>query len=256
MAEERIQKILSHAGIGARRKCEDLIIEGRVSVNGRMVCALGEKADPERDEIAVDNKPVRIGERCYILFNKPAGCLSTAADDRHGRKTVMDFFADFPFRVYPVGRLDFDTEGLLLLTNDGAFSQKVLHPKHKVHKTYEALVEGVPSEESLARLRTGIELEDGPTAPARLRLIGVRTHDKPVRGKHGTEHVKAALVEILIREGRKRQVRRMFRTIGHDVIALKRIRIGALELGDVKPGESRVLTQTEASLAMMDLLNE
>jgi len=256
MAEERIQKILARAGYGARRKCEALIAEGRVTVNGRMANTLGDKADPERDEIAVDGLPARLGAACYIMFNKPAGCLTTAGPDPRGRAIVMDYFKDFPVRVFPVGRLDYDTEGLLLLTNDGDFGNKVLHPSRKVFKTYEAVVAGTPGEAALARLREGIELDDGPAAPARVRLLGRRreTPSSP-RGARNKkpETISASVLEISIREGRKRQVRRMCRAIGHEVMLLKRMRIGALELGDLPLGKYRELTREQAELALMEI---
>ncbi|HOX28372.1 MAG TPA: pseudouridine synthase [bacterium] len=253
MAEERIQKILSKAGLGARRKCEALITEGRVTVNGVTVSALGSKADPETEEIAVDGKRVKTvssNARHIIMFNKPEKCITSASDSR-GRPLVMDYFKDYPVRLFPVGRLDFDTEGLLLLTNDGNYAQEITHPKHKVFKTYEAVVAGIPSEETLEKLRVGIMLEDGPTAPAIVRSTGItrdrqrttRRRDKPL------PEVDAAVIHISIREGRKRQVRRMFLAVGHRVIRLRRIAIGKLKLGELKIGKWKVLTEREAELA-------
>ncbi|MFA6450283.1 MAG: pseudouridine synthase [bacterium] len=259
MAEERIQKILARAGLGARRKCETLITEGRVKVNGVTVSALGEKADSERDEISVDGNPILTNEICYVMFNKPAGCLTTALPDQHGRATVMDYFEDFPVRVFPVGRLDFDTEGLLILTNDGAFTQQVLHPSHKVYKTYEAVVNGIPGETTLDLLRSGIELDDGITSPARVRLIGTRIMPPPVeRNKRlrAQEPLKASIISISIREGRKRQVRRMFRAGGHEVLQLRRIRIGALDLGNLPAGAHKILTPEQAALALKEIIRD
>jgi 23S rRNA pseudouridine2605 synthase len=259
MAEERIQKILARAGLGARRKCESLITEGRVSVNGRTANTLGDKADPESDEIAVDGIAIRIGGNCYVMFNKPAGCLTTAAPDSRGRATVMDFFKDFPERVFPIGRLDYDTEGLLLLSNDGAFGYQVLHPSHKIFKTYEAIVAGVPGENALKQLRNGVELDDGPTAPARVRLIGTcrETPAAPRSNRNrAVEPVAAAIVEISIREGRKRQVRRMCRVVGHEIMKLKRIRIGSLDLGNLPSSTYKIITPEQAALALKDTSHE
>lgn len=250
MAEERIQKILARAGVCARRKSEALISEGRVTVNGRVVDSLGAKADAERDEIAVDGRPVRAQEPRVVMFNKPAGCVTTASDAQ-GRPTVLDYFKDFPVRLFAVGRLDMDTEGLLLLTNDGAFAHSIAHPSRKVYKTYEAVVAGAPDKNALELLRNGIALDDGMTAPAKVRLIGRRREILNQNRRKKTE-IEAAALEISIREGRKRQVRRMCRAVGHEVIRLKRTSIGALELGGLATGEWRVLTQEEARLSLKE----
>ncbi len=251
MAEERLQKILAACGLGSRRACEGLIFAGRVSVNGEVVVAPGTKAAAGVDRITVDGKEVRPQQHVYIMLNKPADCLCAARDHR-GRKTVMDYVCDAPVRVFHVGRLDYDTEGLLLFTNDGAFSQRVTHPRHKVFKTYRAVVRGVPDEETLDRLRAGIELDDGPTAPAVLRLIGTTTAKvRRVKKKNRPpEEIDASDIEIKIREGRKRQVKRMLRAVGHPVISLRRTAIGSLELGSLPCGQWMQLTKSEAESAL------
>jgi 23S rRNA pseudouridine2605 synthase len=253
VAEERIQKILAKAGLCARRKAETLISEGRVTVNGRVVDGLGTKADAEQDEIAVDGRVVHAQKLCVVMFNKPAGCVTTASDAQ-GRPTVLDFFSDFPVRLFAVGRLDMDTEGLLLLTNDGAYAHNVLHPSRKVYKTYEALVEGVPDDAALDLLRVGVMLDDGPTAPARVRLIERRRDKVPSKRRRRKDEqlIETATIEISICEGRKRQVRRMCRAAGHNVVRLKRVSIGALALGGLQAGKWRELPMEEAELAFLD----
>jgi 23S rRNA pseudouridine2605 synthase len=224
-AGERLQKILAQAGLGSRRTSEDLIAEGRVTVNGE-VATLGTRADPEHDEIEVDG--ARIGVRqglAHYLLNKPAGVVTTASDPQ-GRPTVVSLVPAEP-RVYPVGRLDVDTEGLLVLTNDGELAHRLTHPSFGVDKEYLADVEGTPSRGALRRLREGVDLDDGPTAPARVSLLGDHT------------------VRITIHEGRNRQVRRMCATVGHPVRRLVRVRIGPLADHRLPPGEWRALTQAE-----------
>jgi len=167
---ERLQKVMSQAGVSSRRAAEKIIIEGRVSVNGRVVKELGTKIDPEKDELLVDGKIIKtMTDHVYFILNKPKGVISTAKDER-GRKTVIDLLAKVPERIFPVGRLDNNTEGLLLLTNDGELMNALLHPKYKIYKTYIAKVEGNPSEDKLDQLRAGIELEDGMTAPAEVYI--------------------------------------------------------------------------------------
>jgi 23S rRNA pseudouridine2605 synthase len=222
---ERLQKVLARLGFGSRRVCEDLIDEGRVTVNGE-VAELGRRVDVDHDEVAVDG--VVVGVRpglVYYLLNKPRGVVTTAADT-HGRPTVVDLVPDEP-RVFPVGRLDADTEGLLLLTNDGSLAHRLTHPSFGVDKEYLAEVEGRPSPGALRTLRQGVELEDGMTAPARVAAV-------PPSG-----------LRIAIHEGRNRQVRRMCDAVGHPVRRLVRIRIGPLADRSLKPGEWRELTQDE-----------
>jgi 23S rRNA pseudouridine2605 synthase len=222
---ERLQKILARAGLGSRRTCEDLIESGVVTINGREA-TLGDKADAEVDHIEVDG--VRIGVQpglIYYLLNKPAGVVTTAADT-HGRPTVIELVPDAP-RVFAVGRLDQDTEGLLLLTNDGDLAQRLAHPSFGIEKEYLAEVEGVVGRADLRRLREGIELEDGITAPARVALV------------------EPTVVRLTIHEGRKRQVRRMCEAVGHPVVRLVRTRIGPLADRSLAPGEWRVLELDE-----------
>ncbi len=233
MALVRLQKILAEMGIASRRKAEGLILEGRVTVNGK-VATIGMKADPQRDHIKVDGKLLlRPEPKVYYLLYKPAGVVTTLYDPQ-GRPTVKDFLKRIPYRIYPVGRLDYHSEGLLLLTNDGELSHAILHPSKKIPKTYLVKVKGYVEEEGLKRLRKGIRLEDGPTSPARVRLVRYSE--------------KNSWVEITIYEGRKRQVRRMFEKIGHPVLKLRRIAINGLRLGDLKPGELRQLTSEEIRL--------
>lgn len=229
---ERLQKVMAHAGVASRRHSEELIQAGRVKVNGQVVTALGTKVDPARDRIEVDGEPIgEHGEPVYIMLNKPVGVVTTLHDPQ-GRRKVTDLLADVQARVYPVGRLDYDTEGLLLLTNDGELSHALMHPAHEVPKTYVARVKGVPGGSSLQALATGVTLDDGPTAPARVRLIDAKPPSM-------------AVVTITIREGRNRQVRRMFEAVGTPVILLRRTKLGPLELGKLPVGAYRYLTEQE-----------
>jgi 23S rRNA pseudouridine2605 synthase len=226
----RLQKVLAEAGIGSRRVCEDLILAGKVTVDGE-VAAIGRRVDPETAAIAIDGVPVptKAGLVHYLL-NKPLGVISTAQDPQ-GRATVVDLVPAEP-RVYPVGRLDGDTEGLLLVTNDGDLTHRLTHPSFGVEKEYLAEVEGVPTRAELRRLREGVTLDDGPTAPARVALAS------------GTAGGTSALV-IVIHEGRNRQVRRMCEAVGHPVRRLVRTRIGPIADRELAPGEWRTLTVSE-----------
>ena len=231
MAEERLQKYLAAAGVASRRASETLILEGRVAVNGKVVKELGTKVTPGKDKVTVDGKPVQTEEQLvYYLMNKPAGYLTTVKDT-HDRPTVMDLLTGIPYRVFPVGRLDFETEGLLLLTNDGEFAYRMTHPKFKIKKTYLATVQGELTKERLQMLRNGVELEDGKTAPAEVNIVR--------QEKHRT------VVEITIHEGKNRQVRRMFKAVKNPVLELKRINVGGLTLKGVGSGEIRSLTAEE-----------
>ncbi len=222
---------MSETGITSRRKAEEMIIEGRVKVNGQ-TAVLGMKVDPATDFIKVDGKPVtRSGPKMYFAFHKPKAVMSTL-EDPQGRPTVKDFLRGIKQRLYPVGRLDYHSEGLLLVTNDGEFTNMVLHPAKKIPKTYEMKVKGTVEEENLEKLRVGIKLEDGLTQPARLKFLG-----KTEGGN--------SWVEITIHEGRKRQVRRMFDKIGHPVLKLKRTSIGGIKLGGIEPGGLRPLSREE-----------
>ncbi|ADH99683.1 pseudouridine synthase [Salisediminibacterium selenitireducens] len=228
---ERLQKLIAQAGITSRRKAEKLIEEGRVYVNGNQVKEVGAKADLQTDEISVDGVPLQKEEPVYYLLYKPSGVISSAGDDK-GRKTVIDLVPG-EFRVFPVGRLDFDTSGLIVLTNDGEFANLLMHPKYRIHKTYIAKVKGLPLREDLKKLDRGIVLEDGKTAPAKTKVIKT---DK----RKGT-----AVVEITIHEGRNRQVRRMFDAIGFPVMKLKRERYGILDLKGLNAGDWRELKPHE-----------
>ncbi len=205
---------------------------GKVQVNGETVTVLGTKADPATDTITVNGKNIGAEQKLYLLFNKPKGVI-TSASDPQGRKIVTDYLKGIKERVYPVGRLDYDTEGLLLLTNDGEFAHLLTHPKHHVPKTYLATVMGVPHGNDLDKLKQGIMLEDGMTAPAEVEYHDVNPDNKQ------------AVISITIHEGRNRQVRRMFEAIGHPVIRLKRIAFGKLYLGTMKRGVYRHLTKSE-----------
>ncbi|MBO0995344.1 pseudouridine synthase [Bacillus sp. SD088] len=231
---ERLQKVIAHAGIASRRKAEELIITGRVKVNGKTIKELGTKVLPT-DKIAVDEVPVVQEEKRYMLFYKPRGVISAVSDDK-GRKVVTDFFQNIEERIYPVGRLDYDTSGLLILTNDGEFSNLLAHPRYKIKKVYIVKVKGIPSKEALKKLERGVHLEDGKTAPAKVK---VTSFDK----RKGT-----AIIEVTLQEGRNRQVRRMMEAIGHPVMKLKREQYGFLDLHGLNAGESRELTLHEVKL--------
>jgi pseudouridine synthase len=232
---DRLQKILSQAGVASRRAAEKLIAEGRVSVNGTTVREMGTKADPAVDDIRVDGRRIKRAERLrYILLNKPAGYVTTRSDPQR-RPTVIDLLRGVRDYVYPVGRLDYDTEGLLLLTNDGDLAAKLTHPRHGVERTYEARVAGTPGVDALERLRQGIPLDGRRTQPADVDLISRRAK--------GDE--RDALLRITIREGRNRQVRRMCEAVGHPVKTLARTGIGPLTDRHLKPGMWRELRAEE-----------
>lgn len=224
MEEMRLQKYLAQCGVASRRGAEQIIKEGRVAVNGVVVTEMGIKLK-KGEKVMVDGqvvKPEKI--KYYILLNKPSGVLSSVKDDR-GRDCVVNLIEGIDARLYPVGRLDYDTTGLLLLTNDGDFMQKVTHPSFEIWKTYRAVVRGVPTETDVKRFAEGLMLDDGKTLPAVLDVVGYKGNN--------------AIVEVSIREGRNRQVRRMMERIGHPVNSLTRISFGSLELGDLKPGKWR-----------------
>ena len=238
---ERLQKILSQAGIASRRSAEKLIAEGRVTVNGVTVREMGVKADPVADDIRVDGSRVRVSARHrYILLYKPRAYVTTRSDPQR-RRTVIDLLDGVREYVYPVGRLDYDTEGLLLLTNDGDLAARLTHPRHGVERTYEAHVAGTPDDAALDRLRRGIPLDGRRTLPAEVRLL---SRARPNPAKAGL-HDRDGVLLITIREGRNRQVRRMCEAVGHPVRSLKRVRIGPLADRRLKPGDWRDLTQAE-----------
>jgi len=231
--EERLQKIIARRGLASRRGAEEIISEGRVTVNGK-TATTGMKADPSRDHIKVDGKLlVRPEPKVYLMLNKPRGVVTSLLDPE-GRPTVKDFLRGVKYRVFPVGRLDYDSEGLILLTNDGDFSNKLLHPSNKIPKTYAVKIKGMITEEQMKRLRLGVRLEDGKTEPARVRFL--------------RESETNSWLEISITEGRKRQIRRMVEAVGHPAIKLRRISINGLKLGGLKIGAIRALTDKELQL--------
>ena len=251
----RLQKILSQAGIASRRASEKLIADGRVTVNGTTVREMGLKADPVADDIRVDGVRIRTAERHrYILLCKPAGYVTTRSDPQR-RPTVIDLLDGIREYVYPVGRLDYDSEGLLLLTNDGELAARLMHPRHEVERTYEAQVAGVPDEQAIERLRTGIPLDGRRTLPARVTLLsrpgkgpaGTGLSDRGRGSAGGAAHGRArqAVLRITIREGRNRQVRRMCEAVGHPVRALRRTAFGPIADRRLRPGEWRELTAGE-----------
>ena len=233
--EERIQKILSAAGLASRRRAEEYLSAGRVTVNGR-TAALGEKADPKQDDIRLDGKPVRpAGAHTYLMLYKPRGYVTTLSDER-GRRTVAQLVSGCGARVWPVGRLDLDSEGLLLMTDDGDFTQRLIHPSHQVEKEYLVTVEG-DVDRALPVLSGPMELDGVPLSPAKVRVLS-------------REGAARARLSVVIHEGRNRQVRRMCALAGLEVKRLKRVREGDLTLGGLRPGEWRRLTPRELRLAL------
>ncbi|MCI8623176.1 MAG: rRNA pseudouridine synthase [Provencibacterium sp.] len=235
MEKIRIQKILSENGVLSRRKAEEAIAAGRVTVDGRP-CTLGQKADPQRANIALDGKTIELRARpkkVYLMLNKPRGFVTTLSDEM-GRRCVADLVADAPAKVYPVGRLDRGSEGLLLFTNDGDFANLLMHPSHHIPKTYRVTVREHASEEKLALLCTGVELEDGKTLPAQVQ-VEVKEPERMV-------------LRIVLQEGRNRQVRRMCEAVGLTVLRLKRTHIGPLSLGMLEPGHWRLLEPAEVGM--------
>jgi 23S rRNA pseudouridine2605 synthase len=231
MAEERIQKILAHAGIASRRRAEEFILAGRVKVNGKVVNTLGEKADPTADHIKVDGKLIQPNREAtiYIALHKPKNVVTTVSDPE-GRETIMKFIPKVKQRVYPVGRLDYQSEGLLLLTNDGEFANRVISPRYHVPKTYLVKTTGTLSEEEEASFRNGIVLEGRRTAPASIRLV---------------KNAQNPWYEVTITEGRTHQIRNMFRHFGKLVEKLRRVSIGPIQLKGIRPGEYRLLNLQE-----------
>jgi 23S rRNA pseudouridine2605 synthase len=231
----RLQKLISTAGMASRRAAEDLIREGRVSVNGEIVRTLGTRADPATDVVRVDGRRLRFDARQrYILLNKPKGYVTTRRDPE-GRRTVMDLLQGVREYVYPVGRLDYDSEGLLLLTSDGDLAARLTHPRHAVERVYESIVKGDPAESALEELRHGVSLDGERTAPAQVRRVGTIG-----RGRQQTTKLM-----ITLREGRNRQVRRMCAAVGHPVRHLSRVRMGPIRLGDLRTGQWRDLSPAE-----------
>ena len=233
MASERLQKVMAEAGVASRRKSETLITTGHVKVNAQTTKVLGTKVDDD-DHIEVDGVPLQREKLVYLLFYKPRGVISSVKDEKN-RKTVMSYFPDVRQRIYPVGRLDYDTSGILLMTNDGNLANKLTHPKYKFEKTYVAKVEGIPTNDQLEKLRHGVRIDKKVTAPAKTKIMSSDL-DK-----------KTAIVEITIHEGRNHQVKKMFEKIGHPVTKLKREKYGFLTLDGLQSGEWRSLKPDEVN---------
>lgn len=230
---ERLQKFIAQCGIASRRAAEQLIAAGRIRVNGKIINRQGVTVDIKMDIVEFDNKIIKPNtKKIYIILNKPNGFITSVKDDRN-RRTVMQLIEQISERIFPVGRLDYNTEGLLLMTNDGDLTQKLLHPKFKIEKTYVATIDGKLRSDALGKLRRGIKLEDGMTAPARVNII---SYDKR------TDRSKVCLI---IHEGRNRQIRRMLSAVGCDILALKRIQFAGLTLAGLKRGKYRSVTEEE-----------
>lgn len=227
---ERLQKVLAHAGLASRRKCEELIESGRVQVDGITVTELGFKVNPTSQVIAVDGQTITLEQKVCLIVNKPTSRISSVTDPE-GRKTVMDILSGVKERVYPVGRLDYDTSGLLIMTNDGDLTHRLLHPSHQLDKVYRVTVLGLVDKLIVRQLESGIVLEDGKTAPAKVKIL--------------RQHPKESVVDLTIHEGRNRQVRRMFEALDMPVKRLKRIQFGPLGLGELGVGEWRYLSLEE-----------
>ena len=227
----RLQKYMARSGVASRRKSEEIIISGRVKVNGKVVKKMGSKVDSLKDIVEVDGKIIELEEeKVYLILNKPVGYTSTLKD-KYSERKVIDLISGIDERIYPVGRLDEDSEGLLLLTNDGDLTYKLTHPSYEVPKTYIARVEGIPSNAGLREFRSGIMMDGSMTAAAKVKIL--------------EKQLNKSILEIEIHEGRNRQVRRMCEHIGNPVISLRRISIGDLHLGKLKVGEFRKLTKEE-----------
>ena len=232
MTRERLQKYLARCGVASRRASEQLITSGRVRVNGERVVELGTSVDPERDRVEVDGRAVRPPDRLsYVALNKPIGVVSTASDPR-GRRTVLDLVPG-DARLFPVGRLDYDSEGLIVLTDDGDLAMRLTHPRHGAEKEYRALLRGDVTDEVLARLSAGIELDGKPTAPATFERLET--------------HPDGVWVRVVLHEGRNRQIRRMVEAVGLEVVRLVRVRVGSLRLGSLPPGAWRRLSAAEVA---------
>ncbi|MFN8577374.1 MAG: pseudouridine synthase [Candidatus Sericytochromatia bacterium] len=228
--EIRLQKIISEAGIASRRKAEELILDGRVSVNNKTVSELGTKANPDKDIIKVNGKKIDTNKpKIYIALNKPFGIISSRKDEKD-RETVVDLINTDEY-IYPIGRLDYDSSGLILLTNDGEITNNLIHPKYEVEKVYVVYIQGFIPDRALEKFEKGIRLEDGYTAPAKVEII--------------REENNLTILEVTIHEGKNRQIRRMFDALGYEVTKLKRIRIGNIKLDNLKAGEYRSLTNEE-----------
>ena len=243
----RLQKILAQAGVASRREAEKLIAGGRVRVNGETVTELGASADPQRDRITVDGEKIHPEKKVYILLHKPPGVVSTVSDPE-GRPALPDLLPEIGVRAFPVGRLDYDATGLVLLTNDGDLAQAMAHPGKKVHKTYLVKVRGEPDEKDISRLKKGIRLDDGArTLPAKVHITEVRLHGKQVS--------KNTWLKFIIHEGRNRQIKRMCLAIRHPALRVHRVAIGPLKLGVLPAGAWRYAT-TEEVLALKKIMKK
>lgn len=238
---DRLQKVIAHAGVASRRDAEKMIVDGRVAVNGEIVTELGTKVSTN-DHVEVDKVPIYKEEPVYYLFYKPTGVITAVSDDR-GRKVVTDYFPEVEQRIYPIGRLDYNTSGLLLLTNDGEFANSLMHPRYELNKTYIAKVNGIPSKSDMNKLANGIVIDGKKTARANARI------------KEIDKDKQKAIVELTIHEGRNRQVRKMLEAIKCPVDKLKRERYGFLDLDNLQPGESRPLLKKEVH-RLKDLANK
>jgi cytidylate kinase len=263
MSAERLQRILARAGLGSRRACERLIAQGRLTVDGKLVTELGSTADPQVSVICVDGRPIQPERPRYIILHKPAGYLSNP-DPRAGHPSWLDLVS-IPERLYPVGRLDLDSEGLLLLTNDGDLAQHLTHPRFEHRKTYLVQVEGTPDPRKLRRLRHGIMLEDGPTAPAEVMLLRaapkeVAGQNMPAQGRASESSVgdsrPSTWLKVSLREGRKRQLRRMVARLGHTALRVVRVSMGPLQLGPLRAGKWRELWPSEIEALRAEVIHD
>jgi 23S rRNA pseudouridine2605 synthase len=228
--EERLQKYMARCGVASRRKCEEIILLGKVKVNNKVVNELGYKIDADNDKVTVDNKLIKPEEKkVYIALNKPEGYVSTVKDEK-GRKTIIDLIK-IEERVYPIGRLDYDTSGLILLTNDGDIYNKIIHPREEKNKIYIAIIKGIPSKEEIERFENGINIDGYITAKASFKVL--------------KSNSDCSEVKIMIHEGKNRQIRKMCEAIKHPVLKLKRVQIGDIKLGDLPKGEWRFLNDNE-----------
>ncbi|MFO7814302.1 MAG: pseudouridine synthase [Halanaerobiales bacterium] len=227
---ERLQKLMAHAGIASRRKSEEIIAEGRVKVNGEVVTAMGTKVDPQKDKIEVDGEELEKEKKMYLKLYKPTGYITTVQDPQ-GRKTVMDLIDGVDKRIYPAGRLDLDSSGLLILTNDGDLTHKITHPSHQLDKEYEVVINGRLHKKDIKQFKEGIDLQEGRTASAQIKKIN--------------EDSKNTTYKVIIHEGMNRQLRRMFDVLGYKVVSLIRVRIGNITLGSLKPGNYKALSKEE-----------
>lgn len=226
----RLNKFLANCGVASRRKCDELIFNGKVKVNGEVVTHPGFNVDPENDKVEVEGEVVKLPEKIYIALNKPKGVLCSLKDD-FGRTLITELIDGIEQRIYPVGRLDYNSEGLIILTNDGELANRLIHPRYKVSKKYHVLIKGKISQEELKKIEEGIELDGKKTLPAQCKIL--------------SQSEKTTLIEITIKEGRKRQIRRMFQALGYEVKRLRRVQFGPIKLGMLKPGEWRYLNENE-----------